>query len=156
MEICSICVEPVDDVAGPTGSVTLECGHTFHCECAIQWFRYHHTSCPNCRADDVENGWKRVTPQQRIANMRRQRHTLTRRVRRRLETYDTLTVRLREEQRSFSEFKRQHRDVLKEHSRMENAVTKLKFQHHELLRQLSWTAIPNVPHLTHYTEDSDS
>ena len=30
---------------------TLECGHTFHAECAIRWFRsdHSHGRCPMCR-----------------------------------------------------------------------------------------------------------
>jgi hypothetical protein len=38
------------------GVVRLKCGHVFHGECLVPWFREHHT-CPVCRMDidEVDN-----------------------------------------------------------------------------------------------------
>lgn len=38
---CSICLENVTNVP-------LKCGHAFHDECVLEWFKINNT-CPNCR-----------------------------------------------------------------------------------------------------------
>lgn len=48
-EICPICHDPIEITAhGPLAAYKLpECGHTFHTECAVNWFR-HSPRCPMC------------------------------------------------------------------------------------------------------------
>ena len=48
-EKCSICLEPIDSHP----CCTLDCGHTFHTRCAIDWFRLGNPSCPLCRCADI-------------------------------------------------------------------------------------------------------
>ena len=43
---CTVCLEEL----GPTNTITLDCGHTFHPSCIIAWFRSDHSECPLCRA----------------------------------------------------------------------------------------------------------
>lgn len=40
--------------------IKLECGHDFHCECAIKWFRSGYSECPMCRQYPTEilHGWE--------------------------------------------------------------------------------------------------
>ncbi len=38
---CSICLEEVENIP-------LKCGHAFHDECVLEWFKINNT-CPNCR-----------------------------------------------------------------------------------------------------------
>ena len=40
-QTCSICIEPVKNIP-------LICGHAFHDECVLEWFKNNNT-CPNCR-----------------------------------------------------------------------------------------------------------
>lgn len=47
---CPICQEGLDD------SHDLECGHTFHTNCIVAWFRSGKASCPVCR--DEQNSQK--------------------------------------------------------------------------------------------------
>ena len=43
-ECCTICKDPLND---KTYGLP-ECGHTFHTECIVHWFREQHTQCPQC------------------------------------------------------------------------------------------------------------
>lgn len=45
MSDCSICLEKFDN----TNVFTLDCNHTFHTKCIINWFRNKKNSCPVCR-----------------------------------------------------------------------------------------------------------
>ena len=47
-EECSVCCSPFDG-----GVYTTKCGHKFHLECIVTWYSKN-TSCPLCRADDLE------------------------------------------------------------------------------------------------------
>lgn len=42
---CSICTESID----LSSNHILECGHAFHADCIITWFRHGNSCCPNCR-----------------------------------------------------------------------------------------------------------
>ena len=42
---CCICFDDVND-----NSTELSCGHKFHSNCIIHWFRSGHQDCPYCRA----------------------------------------------------------------------------------------------------------
>lgn len=70
-DVCVICMDALDQRA----PVTLDCDHTFHAECAVQWFRAHNTTCPLCRADDIWGAWHQAsrTPMQVVAAVRRRR-----------------------------------------------------------------------------------
>ena len=46
--MCQICLD-TDKEDEPT--TTLECAHTFHTSCIIQWFRGPSSACPMCRAE---------------------------------------------------------------------------------------------------------
>lgn len=48
-EICPICHDSIEITThGPLAAYKLpECGHTFHTECAVNWFR-HSPRCPMC------------------------------------------------------------------------------------------------------------
>jgi len=51
---CTICLEC--RASRPT--CTLRCGHTFHTNCAIDWFRSGNDGCPLCRSGD----YRRMDP----------------------------------------------------------------------------------------------
>jgi hypothetical protein len=44
-EECAICYNKLDEGS----AYKLECGHCFHTQCAITWFRSGHETCPLCR-----------------------------------------------------------------------------------------------------------
>lgn len=73
---CSICCDDLhtdDDVTFPTGrrgTYTLDCDHSFHTQCIVNWFRssQNATQCPICRAppqlhDSEEGGSSARVPE---------------------------------------------------------------------------------------------
>lgn len=60
-DICSICYENLD--SKPTH--TLECGHTYHTDCIIKWFRSSNNSngrCALCNSEQLANGETYLIP----------------------------------------------------------------------------------------------
>ena len=149
METCSICVEPIY-----SERVRLDCGHTFHSSCAIQWFRYNHTSCPLCRSDSVESRWNRTTPSQRIACLKRMKHKMPHNVQKYISKYDKVTKNLQKEQQLLTHFKRDHKIVLREYSKLSSRVRIGRHKKTHLMNELASIHIPNAPHLHRPNEDS--
>ena len=54
--VCPICCDDGEDDA----LHTLECGHVFHTNCILQWFRQGAPTCPLCRATDDDTA--RLSP----------------------------------------------------------------------------------------------
>ena len=50
-ENCAVCRDVLlaENDGNNCTTHTLECGHTFHIECVMAWFRQGQSSCPNCR-----------------------------------------------------------------------------------------------------------
>ena len=64
--LCTICA----DEDSTEALATLPCGHSFHANCVVNWFRCGHDSCPNCRSEDISEEWTLQTAGQRITKMR--------------------------------------------------------------------------------------
>ena len=45
-DICAICL----DTLSSKQTFSLQCGHNFHTECQIMWFRNGRSTCPTCRS----------------------------------------------------------------------------------------------------------
>lgn len=45
---CTICLNAI----GASNKYTSECGHIFHVNCIMNWYRTGHDTCPNCRSDE--------------------------------------------------------------------------------------------------------
>ena len=43
-ELCAICLSNINEKQ----NYKLECGHNFHTECILKWFRNSHNNCPCC------------------------------------------------------------------------------------------------------------
>lgn len=149
MENCPICIEPLNE-GSPT---VLSCGHTFHAECAVQWFRYNHSECPMCRSDNITDMWSRVTPVQRVAYMRKHRDRMPCVVAKQMTKYDGLTKSLRDSQRNLREFEKRHRQILKDHRQLRHKLMLTKSKQKGLLRQLSTVHVDQVPLLVTPVED---
>lgn len=143
VENCAICVEPLE----ASTTVRLECGHSFHPNCAIQWFRYHHTSCPLCRSTGQQQRWNLVTPCQRIQGLKRIRHMLPHCIRVRLHRYEELSQRMSVSNRKFVEYRARHRDIIREYLKQENGLRRVRTAKYRLQNELARTHIPDVPHL---------
>lgn len=144
----------MDDLSDST--ITLDCQHTFHSHCAVQWFRYNNVCCPLCRAEDVEKQWSRPTPQVRVAYMRRVKTTLPKMVQRRLASYDEWNSKLKLRKSSYNSFRTRNRAILREQTKMRTAVSRAQIMTEGLLRQLNRINVPNIPYLcVPESEDSD-
>ena len=47
---CAICLE----LLSSKQTHELDCGHSFHTGCQVEWFRRGQTTCPTCRKDNGE------------------------------------------------------------------------------------------------------
>ena len=45
-EICAVCLSSINE----KDKYKLECGHIFHTDCIIKWFRNSNGNCPCCWA----------------------------------------------------------------------------------------------------------
>lgn len=133
--MCSICAE-TEDPEQPT--ITLDCGHTFHGKCVVEWFRYQNVTCPNCRSDWSRATWTRRTPGQRISAMRRCR-TLDTETRRKIGELDTTRAALADTRKSIVAFKRQHASVMREYKRLR--ARECRFRHKETVLTTSLGAL---------------
>ena len=107
-EVCTICADEGDE----SQKVRLECGHCFHVECCVQWFRYHHTSCPNCR-DTAVCCTAIVSSQQRVRSLIGKKASVPGVVRRRIGVYQRCKARMQELKSSLDEYCKEHRHVFK-------------------------------------------
>ena len=142
MTLCSICMNDDSD----RQSVQLECGHSFHTECIVQWFRHHNTTCPMCRSESIEHMWSRKTPAQRIAIMNRLRHKPPH-IRRRLSSIAQWRERKRSADRALKEFTSEYRDLLREYRRRCSAVRLARSTLHRMIRSTASANVPGVPFL---------
>ena len=142
-----------------SGIVRLECGHSFHCKCAIQWFRYNHACCPLCRATHVESSWKKKTPGQRVAIMRRVVAKLPRFMQSKVRKCNTVSTRLATTLMDRRSFRCVHADILKRDRMLERSVRMLTHQKKKLVRELAWFEVEGVPYLhvpsSHGVDDAD-
>lgn len=139
-DCCTIC-------AGTTEGqlTTLECGHTFHVHCALQWFRYHNNTCPNCRSNESRMRWTRKTPRQRVSVIRRRKNLspYMRRLIKQLDRAREARVGAREERRAFVE---EYKDVLKKNMRLDSKISHYHMREHQLIRRIDSEGT-EVPHL---------
>jgi hypothetical protein len=103
---CTICLQESD---APVHK--LPCGHAFHTECVMHWFREGHNECPNCRSCRVSSRLTFKTPAQRIAILRR-RKTLAPVVREQLRRHDTARVAMHKTNAELRAFSAEHKRVL--------------------------------------------
>lgn len=143
-DACSICADELDG----TQNVTLECGHSFHVACALRWFRYEHTTCPNCRSSHTQQVWARRTPAQRIAAMRRQRN-LPAPLRAKLRQLDRAHVRWSATRAERRAVRADNTDVFRRERRLARAEGSSRAKYRSLLHSIAWLSAPNVPFLTY-------
>lgn len=132
---CSICAEEVDP--SDAKSTTLECGHHFHVECALRWFRYEHSTCPNCRSSATREVWTRSTPAQRVAALRRKKKTLPPLVRRKLAYLDRTRSLSASLAREKADLHRAHADVFRQEGRLRTRIRHYRNAERQTVQWLS-------------------
>lgn len=147
---CSICQDAIgDDDQG----IEIECGHVFHSICALEWFRFHDRSCPNCRSVKVHT--RRMSAQERVTIIRRRKRSAPPHVGRLVASLDAVELRCRELLHDHREFRRLHAGVFKKdltfHRRHANACERRD----ELFTKVAHSVVPGVPLMTTVEADGD-
>ena len=117
----SICVICQDDPSA-SQTTTLTCGHCFHVDCIVSWFRMGNDTCPMCR-DNVVNVRPRST-HHRYTLLRRlsRRRDAPEVLRRRVERLRSLEADQRTRRRALREFRRECAPILKELEKLQRSV----------------------------------
>ena len=146
-EICTICTDVCDS---ETATHVLACGHIFHVECVMHWFRFENTCCPNCRSNEENKVWMRKSVSQRVGLLRRKRTRLPRLIQKRLEKLDEYreTAKVLRTQRK--EMKRKYSDLFRTYNTLHGRIRTLDQKHEELKHMLSRQASEHVPFLEPY------
>lgn len=150
---CTICA-CADD--GSKTTTTLDCGHTFHVGCILEWFRYEHTTCPNCRSEGGVREWIAQTPTQCLTRLRRRRRSsLPWELQRGLTKVETTRERIKELRRVCRTFRRDHAEVFREARALERKVYEAHERYDRQVNELALAATGHVPLLVLREEEED-
>jgi hypothetical protein len=149
-EVCSIC----GDVTFPQTDSTptchrLACGHSFHVNCIVQWFAHGHSSCPNCRYEEVEERLVRRDASSRISSARRRKNTPVE-VRRVIKRYDEARARKTELRRELRQHQETNRQVYTVGNRLRARVYHYAHRERMLRASIGHMCIPGVPLVDRY------
>ena len=115
-DACTICLEPL----GESAHALEECGHRYHVDCIMRWFRSGNEQCPLCRGRDFRPyRYMAVGERARILRRSARRRSAPRRLKRAVQRLRDKEERQREAFRTLKAFRAEHRDLLKEHDRLQ-------------------------------------
>ena len=133
---CAVCQEEIE--AEPH---TLECGHTFHTRCIVEWFRHGASTCPMCRAQPASEDVAlqtlgSLTLRARASHLRSmaRRAAAPPRLKRlvaQLRRHESLQ---RDARHRMTTFRREHRDTLRDLTRLRSRVYVTQMNVRRLLR----------------------
>ena len=159
-EMCSICAEaaypPGDARAGDEAATVLECGHVFHVACALQWFRYENTTCPNCRSDATCHVWSQVDAAARIRAMRRRRARLPTAIQRSLAQLDACTSRAAAMRRERRELRAAQKATFARDGSLRARIRAMDRRARLLRHALGGATAAGVPRLRYHGADDES
>lgn len=149
---CSICAGTTDSPE----TTTLDCGHTFHVSCALQWFRYHNTTCPLCRSEYLAHPMATMPPEKRVTAMRRRRRRLSPVLQKQLRALDRVKATKKQVHTDRVKFRRMHDDVFRTYRRMWERENRLMTRETEMTDTLSKACSPVIPFLIPEEEEDGS
>jgi len=148
---CAICCECLETEDGDEPSYRLPCGHTFHCGCIVRWFRAGSDTCPSCRStpspEELASAMSPMDIMERCRYLRQRArskraptelHRLVAKLRKAEEAH-------RERRRALLAFRREHRDVLTQLSRMRAASWTSDRRIRRAKRAIGLFAHPSMP-----------
>lgn len=149
-EVCSIC----GDVTFPQTDSTpnchrLQCGHSFHVDCIVQWFAHGHSSCPNCRYEEVTERIVRRDVSSRISSARRRKNTPVE-VRRLIKRYDDARKQKTDLKHELRQHQRTNTQVYTTGNRLRARVYHYSRRERMLRASLGHMCIPGVPLVDRY------
>ena len=114
MSNCSICCDTAQNTFHE-----LPCGHSFHADCIIQWFRSGGPTCPLCR-NDSESTLNPFTVRQRAVYLRRASRSrdAPQPLKRMVKTLKKAEENWKKKKKELTEFNKLNRDKLKTISRL--------------------------------------
>ena len=151
--VCSICAENLDEERNVV--VLDDCGHSFHGECIVQWFRGGQASCPNCRSLGADFSWSYISPARRVGILKRRRHLLPAAMQRKLQALTAAAARLRELKRQRRELRTAHNEAFRKDQRLLVSIHRAAHRHDELHDQISYHASEHVPFMEHVEEEEE-
>ena len=115
---CTICLSPIDNHP----SHTVEgCGHTFHVDCIMRWYRSGHETCPNCRSDSyVSIGYTDALDRAKILKRYARRKGASKELLAMVRKVRKSTERKRKNYRLLREFKNKHKEIIKTLRRLDD------------------------------------
>jgi len=142
-DICAICHVFLEE-----NTHTLqECGHTYHSDCLIRWFRTGNSSCPSCRGQAEgqhrPGGWVNNVPMFSLISRYARRKTAPEPVRKCYEKYKAANKNLQTARKVYKEFNKKHKDILKEFRKLRGLSYRRFWRARALKRQLM--QIPIIP-----------
>jgi hypothetical protein len=126
-DVCAICLDSLEDGE----HYRQECGHVFHAKCTIDWMRRGGRTCPCCREGMEQSaqqlGYRTIRARSDyLMNVVSRRNDAPRELKRIVNSIKTSQKKAEETRRKYNEMKREHRDTLKELSRLQSTESRLK------------------------------
>jgi len=149
--MCSICACGTED----EDYTTLECGHTFHVACVLQWFRYEHTTCPNCRSSETHQVWARRSPAERVAAMKR-RKNVPHATRRKLNSLNKTKEKWMATSRERKDLQKTYNAVFQKYNKLSTQEHHQRCKYYDMIRTLARTCVPNVPFMVYEGNESET
>lgn len=106
---CTICLCATDN----DDSHVLECNHSFHVQCILQWYRSGHSSCPNCRSTEFQHlGFSNAKQRASILRQRARRKDAPEFLKKAVQKVKRCQDRTRKKCKSVRAFRKKHRATL--------------------------------------------
>ena len=108
-EKCTICLEALADNVH-----TLEdCGHQYHVNCIMKWFRSGYEQCPLCRSQNFQpHRYLNVDERARLLRRHARKRNAPKRLKRAAKRLRAREEKQKEAFRTFKAFRAEHRDVI--------------------------------------------
>ena len=120
--ICSICYESLEN-----DTIQIECGHKYHTNCIVKWFRTGHKNCPLCNDTtiDVENisYFTKVETIKQIKNLGR-RKNCPNNIKKQLDIIKKHKIKKTVLQKQLTDFKKQHKHLICQYKKFRNDIWK--------------------------------
>lgn len=139
-EKCTICL---CDFCNNDEKHTLDCGHTYHVNCILHWFRSGNPSCPLCRNEGRSTNI--MTPEEAIRRLKKlsKRKNAPKRLKKAATQLREAEHAYKTAKRTLNMFEREHQKVLSEIVRKRRCVEKAEAK---LAKRESSFIVPDRPY----------
>lgn len=129
-----------------------ECGHTFHVNCIVSWFRSGRNSCPLCKEEGVNTQWSelrypskmRFLLLKRISNWKNAPPFLKHEIM----DFDKRQKSIRSEKRELNKYKNEacgnYTEISKNVKKMENVILKKEKKQRRHMRQICSAQVDHI------------